>query len=64
MYLEIYLYPVTEESKEQFLQINREAERIRNMGLSKVKHMSVHPFSLNTVVPEWYQLLNFLKKKY
>ncbi len=28
MYLEIYLYPVTEENKEQFLQINREAERI------------------------------------
>lgn len=28
MYLEIYLYPVLEESKEQFLIINREAERI------------------------------------
>lgn len=28
MYLEIYLYPVSEENKEQFLRINREAERI------------------------------------
>ncbi|MEK3766116.1 DUF1428 family protein [Solibacillus sp. FSL K6-4121] len=28
MYLEIYLYPVPEENKEQFLKINREAERI------------------------------------
>ena len=28
MYLEIYLYPVLEENKEQFLKINREAERI------------------------------------
>ena len=28
MYLEIYLYPVTVENKEQFLQINREAEHI------------------------------------
>lgn len=28
MYLEIYLYPVQEENKEQFLIINREAERI------------------------------------
>ena len=28
MYLEIYLYPVLEENKKQFLKINREAERI------------------------------------
>ena len=28
MYVEIYLYPVLEENKEQFLKINREAELI------------------------------------
>lgn len=28
MYVEIYLYPVLEENKEQFLKINLEAERI------------------------------------
>ena len=28
MYLEIYLYPVLEDNKEQFLKINQEAERI------------------------------------
>lgn len=28
MYLEIYMYPVREENKEEFLKINREAERI------------------------------------
>lgn len=28
MYVEIYLYPVLEENKEQFLKINIEAERI------------------------------------
>lgn len=28
MYVEMYLYPVLEENKEQFLKNNREAERI------------------------------------